>query len=166
LPALEAVVFADVEPTEAAWLGPVPGEDLAPISAQEGAGTPAEAADVLLRMLNGARENSGILPLSRDRALDAIAARHARSMRRTRHLAHNTGDGDPAERASRMGVTVSTIGENLSHASSAVVAHRALWFSPSHRINLLDARFERVGIGAERDDDGSLWIVELFASRG
>jgi hypothetical protein len=45
-----------------------------------------------------------------------------------------------------------------------VRAHRALWASPSHRSNLLDARFTAIGVGVARDEqDGSSWICETFA---
>jgi uncharacterized protein YkwD len=42
--------------------------------------------------------------------------------------------------------------------------HRALWASPSHRLNLLDSRFTRWGLGVAKDTDGGLWVCELFTS--
>jgi uncharacterized protein YkwD len=55
-------------------------------------------------------------------------------------------------------------GENVAHATDPVRAHRALWASPSHRTNLLHRGFSRWGLGVMRDEDGSLWICEIFAS--
>ena len=63
----------------------------------------------------------------------------------------------------RLGAQVSSAGENAAHEATVVRAHRALWASPSHRSNLLDARFTAMGIGIARDDDGSSWICETFA---
>jgi uncharacterized protein YkwD len=52
----------------------------------------------------------------------------------------------------------------VAHAGNVVLAHRALWSSPSHRDNLLQTRFDRLGIGVRSDPDGSVWVTELFAS--
>ena len=79
-------------------------------------------------------------------------------------LAHDTGLGTPAERAARAGIDARVLGENVAHALDAERAHRTLWASPSHRKNLLDPRFDALGLGVAVDsDDGSLWVSEIFA---
>ena len=45
-----------------------------------------------------------------------------------------------------------------------MLAHRALWASPSHRDNMLQPRFDRVGVGVCTDPDGSVWVTEAFAT--
>ncbi len=154
-PVLEAAVFADVEPpTE--WVGwPSPGE-----SAARGENDDAEA---LRRMVNEARSSEGLSPLHASPALDRAAEEHARTMRDARVLAHDAGDGDPLARLRRLGVHFAVAGENVAHETTAVRAHRALWASPSHRANLLDARFTALGVGIAPDPDGSIWICESFA---
>jgi uncharacterized protein YkwD len=54
-------------------------------------------------------------------------------------------------------------GENVAHATTVALAHRALWASPSHRANLLRREFESVGVAVARDDRGDAWVVETFA---
>jgi uncharacterized protein YkwD len=84
-------------------------------------------------------------------------------MAEARRVAPDTGQGTPLERAERAGIVASALGENVAHAMDARGAHRTLWASPSHRGNLLDPRFDRVGIGTALGDDGTLWVCEVFA---
>jgi uncharacterized protein YkwD len=60
-------------------------------------------------------------------------------------------------------LSILATGENVAHAIDVTRAHRALWASPSHRENLLQPRFDRVGIGIALDADGSIWVCEVFA---
>jgi uncharacterized protein YkwD len=80
-------------------------------------------------------------------------------MMTARALAHDTGDGDPVERLHDAGIAARDIGENIAHAISVPLAHRALWASPSHRANLLGG-FARAGVAVVRDDKGDAWVVE------
>jgi hypothetical protein len=152
-PVLEATVFVDVDPPAAMDEQPAPGE-----------ATPEGPDDArLTRMLDGARASVGLPPLARDARLDAIARSHAARMAATHDLAHDAGDGDPLERLRAAGLEPRDTGENVAHASSVDLAHRALWASPSHRMNLLGRAFDRVGVGVARDERGQAWVVETFA---
>jgi uncharacterized protein YkwD len=156
-PVAEALVFADDEPSRSYAAQPAPGEE---------ASSAREESDQLLAMLNLARQSEGARPLSRDARLDRIALEHAEAMRALGHIAHDAGDGTPGERARAAGVAATLVGENVAHARSAVLAHRALWASPSHRANLLEPNYDAVGIGTARGEDGSVWVSELFAKLG
>jgi uncharacterized protein YkwD len=156
-PVLEATVYADVPPPTAFFSQPAPGEPVAP-----GAGD-ADGAAALLAMINRARESERNPPLERDATLDAIAERHAQAMRHQKRIAHDAGDGDPRSRVEGTDLGILATGENVAHAVDVTRAHRALWASPSHRENLLQPRFDRVGIGVALDPDGSVWVCEMFA---
>ncbi len=54
-------------------------------------------------------------------------------------------------------------GENVAHAQNVLLAHRALWQSPSHRANLEHAQYDTFGVAVLDDPDGSVWVAELFA---
>lgn len=155
LPALEVDVFADVMPEAASRQAP--GE-------QAAAGV-SDAAVAMVVMLNVARRSESVAPLVRDVRLDAIAEQHVRAMVQSGVLAHEAGDGTPVARLDQAGVVAQESGENVAHAADAVAAHRVLWFSPSHRTNMLHSRFSRVGVAAARDRNGSLWVTQLFAGR-
>jgi uncharacterized protein YkwD len=84
-------------------------------------------------------------------------------MRDAQTLAHDTGSGDPKRRLETAGLDVLAAGENVAHAATSERAHRAVWSSPSHRANLLHARFDAIGIGVAVGPDGSVWTCQLFA---
>jgi len=154
-PVLEARVFADVEPSSAPAAA-APGEDVAPAATNEA---------TLLRMIDAARAVQGAVPLARDRALDAVALAHARAMLDARTLGHDVGDGDPAQRVQNANIPTRVTGENVAHAESVALAHRAFWSSPSHRANVVRADFDRAGLAVLPDPhEGGVWVVELFTA--
>jgi hypothetical protein len=154
-PVLEAYVFAGVDPPSEKPQHPAPGEE---------AGSGGDGATALARMMMLARRSESLPGLVRDPALDRVARGHADRMMRARRLGHDVGDGDPRERLDRAGISLAQVGENVAHAANVTLAHRALWSSPSHRDNLLQPRFDRVGIGVSTDPDGSIWVTQLFAT--
>jgi uncharacterized protein YkwD len=155
-PVLEAVVFADAIP----WASPpdhaVPGE--AEVGGDGGARGDLFAKVAALRAIER------LPPLAADPRLDAVALAHARRMQQARAVAHDVGDGDPLRRFDAAGLHPRESGENVAHAQSLLLAHRALYTSPSHRTNLLASAFRRVGLAVLTDPDGSVWVVEEFAS--
>ncbi len=155
-PVLEATLYAGVEPPTSFFSEPAPGE----LPLGDGADDPERA---LLAMLNQARASEQSPPLERDPTLDAVAQRHAEAMRALRRVAHDAGNGNPRARISAALPSALGTGENVAHALDARRAHRALWASPSHRENLLQPRFDKVGIGVAVDPDGSIWVCEVFA---
>ncbi|HKQ68691.1 MAG TPA: CAP domain-containing protein, partial [Polyangiaceae bacterium] len=129
-PVLETTVFAGVAPQAAD--PKAPGED---------ARLAGEGDAVLREMVTVARRTEGLPPLGRDENLERAALAHAERMMRAGVLAHDVGSGDPRARAEAAGSTAVEIGENVAHARTTALAHRALWASPSHRQNMLDDRF-------------------------
>jgi uncharacterized protein YkwD len=154
-PILEARVFADADPPERFEPTGAPGENVVLATGSE--------ADRLLAMLSSLRDAEHLPPLARDPSLDGVALAHARQMLAARTVGHDVGDGDPAARFEATGEHARLVGENVAHAASVRLAHRALYDSPSHRENLLRSDFDRVGAAVLDDADGSVWVAEVFA---
>jgi uncharacterized protein YkwD len=154
-PVLEATVFVDAEPSRGAPEQPAPGE-------HEGGSPPDD--DALARMIGAARASVGLPPLRRDPRLDRLAREHASVMAAAHELAHDAGDGDPLDRMHSAGLDPHLAGENVAHAATLPLAHRAVWASPSHRLNLLGRAYDRMGLGVVRDARGEVWLVETFAA--
>jgi hypothetical protein len=154
-PLLEAHVFADVEPD-------LSGDE--PVAPGEEAGGEGDDASALFRMVKTTRQREGLRVLKREHALDVLAHAHALRMKDRHSVAHDVGDGDLRARfeaASPM--KASSIGENVAKAPTLALAHRTLYASPSHRANLLGARYTHIGLAVERDDDGGTVVCEVFA---
>ncbi|CAN5290170.1 hypothetical protein BH09MYX1_BH09MYX1_53310 [soil metagenome] len=154
-PALEAQIFADVEPPSVMPNLAAPGE-----AAGVGA---TDERDALFRMIAGLRVEQGLRATLRDPRLDTLAAAHAQRMKDAHTVGHDVGDGDPSTRLQRAGLSAHEAGENVAHAQTVALAHRALWASPSHRQNLQRPEYDRVGIAVLDDADGSVWACEIFA---
>ncbi len=155
-PVAEALVHADVAPVREFTGSPAPGEDQ---------GTAEGGASALFAMVNAARRSERLPALERDPRLDQLALEHASAMKIAQRVAHDVGGGDPATRVQAAGVDVQAAGENVVHAVDEAHAHRSLWASPSHRENLLLDRFDVGGVGVARDEDGTVWVCEIFADR-
>jgi uncharacterized protein YkwD len=155
-PVLETTVFAGVDPPTTPLAQPAPGE-----SSGHYAGDPAAQ---LFEMMNAARASEGLDGLAYDAQLCRVAERHSRRMLDAHQIGHDLGDGDPAQRVESSGIAAHEVGENVAHAKSASLAHRAVWSSPSHRANLLDQRFGRAGVGVSTDAQGTVWVAYVFAS--
>ncbi len=157
LPLAEALIFADIEPSQDLQWPAAPGEaeDNEALSDNQR----------LLAMLNSARASEKLLALKQRSDLSAIAQAHAEAMRDAETLAHDLGQGGAAERIVAAGISeqFSLIGENVAAALSTPRAHRLLWSSPAHRFTLLRPDFDSVGIGTARGGDGRIWVCQLFA---
>jgi uncharacterized protein YkwD len=147
-PLLEARIFADVEPSSSPV---VPGE--------EGVDT-TDLAALVARV----REAEAAPALTRDRRLDTIAEAHARRMVAASTTAHDLGEGDLRARFADAALDARVVGENVAHAANILAAHRALYASPSHRLELLRADYTHVGVGVVPAEDGSVYVCEVFAA--
>ena len=124
------------------------------------AGTEVEAsaeASSLLTMVNQARANNGLSPLSAASDLTAIAAERASIMAKNGTLAHTPDLGGRA-------CCWTWIGENVAFAGSVRSLHDVLMNSSAHRANILKADADDVGIAVVKGG-GSLWAAQVFRAR-
>lgn len=116
----------------------------------------AEASS-LLTLVNQARANNGLSPLSSASDLTAIAAERASIMAKNGTLAHTPDLGGRA-------CCWTWIGENVAFAGSVRSLHDVLMNSSAHRANILKADADDVGIAVVKGG-GSLWAAQVFRTR-
>jgi uncharacterized protein YkwD len=104
------------------------------------------------------------LPLpAADPRLEAAAEKHAKAVCTALVAAHVSPLGTTPEARARAAGYSSPVSENVAIASSISEIHQNLLDSPSHRLNLLDPRATRLGIGVARSNEGAVFCaVELF----
>ncbi|MBX3184232.1 MAG: CAP domain-containing protein [Polyangiaceae bacterium] len=153
-PLLEVELYAGEPPPSGPDTTPAPGEGA-------GTGSPEER---LFAWVNAARAAHDLPALRSNPTLAELARAHAREMQKAGRLAHDVGQGNPADRIEAARLSPKISGENVARARTLERAHRALWRSPSHRGNLLHPRFTEVGVGVVQDPEGNHWVAELFAS--
>jgi uncharacterized protein YkwD len=121
---------------------------------------PAEERTFLDRT-NALRASQGVRPLAEQDVLTSKAEAWAQHMAATGQLAHSQLTAGLSSLpwtalAENVGVSAPT-GDTL------LSLHEAFAASPTHRRNLLDARFTHMGVGVARSADGRVWVAEVFA---
>lgn len=110
----------------------------------------------LLDLTNRARTNRGIPRLHERAALNDYAQRHSFRMSSERRLFH-TGDLYAKLRS----FDPKAWGENVGYGGTVRRVFRAFMRSPSHRANILDRRYDTIGLGIVKSGS-RLWITMMF----
>lgn len=114
------------------------------------------AEQAVVCLINQERRARGMGKLKRDSAQAKAARRHTKLMVRQRCFSHQCrGEGDLVERIERTRYLPCNcywgVGENLAygedHQGSPRGMVRAWMNSPAHRANILNRRYEHIGIG-------------------
>jgi uncharacterized protein YkwD len=118
-------------------------------------------------LLNQDRQRAGLAPLVWDARAQAIARRHSEDMREGGFVAHvSPTTGDAQARATRSGLVVPLLLENIARAYSPEEAQAGLMNSPGHRQNVLspDATHLGVGVALGREVGGQreLYVTQIF----
>jgi uncharacterized protein YkwD len=120
----------------------------------------AEEQSFLART-NALRSSQGVAALSDLDVLNQKAEQWARHLAETGVLAHSTVS------QSLEGLAWQLLGENVgvtrATADPLLALHEGFADSPAHRANLLNSRFDHMGVGVAEGADGRVWVVEVFA---
>ncbi len=108
-------------------------------------------------------------PLSSSRKLNDAADRHARDMARRKYFEHRGADGSqPKDRVMRAGYQPRLTGENIAFGPESAEEVVAGWLaSPGHCANIMDARFQHIGVGLAtgRGRGRIYWVQDFGAPR-
>src|SRR5262245_9672806 len=117
---------------------------------------PGGQAGQLFNMLNAYRTSHGVPALAPASDAMAKAQAHSQAMASSHSLFHSS---------LTQGITPGwfVLGENIGEGPSIDSIEAALIASSPHRANMLDRRFNQVGVG--QSADGLLWITEDFVGR-
>jgi len=131
---------------------------IAPVSEYD---RPADAR-ALLRDLNALRAQNGLSPLDFEPRLYAAARAHALDMSNRHYFDHIAPDGtSPLDRIRQAGCSFGYAGENIVLDADEHFANLTLYRSPEHRLNILEPRYERVGIAAVQTDRGEIFVEDF-----
>jgi cysteine-rich secretory family protein len=110
-------------------------------------------------LLNHERTSRGGHALVTKSDLVAIARRHSQDMANRGYIYHN--QNLPNE----VGGDWRILGENVGRGGSVDSLHKAFMNSAPHRHNILDSRFNQIGVGTVVKN-GYIYVTEVFAGRG
>jgi uncharacterized protein YkwD len=110
----------------------------------------------MFNIINKARNNHGVPDVKLDDDLSQDARHHSRRMADLGYVFHT-----PNIAGKLNSVSWSTYGENIGMAHT-LKRVRELWMaSPPHKANLLNKKFDWVGVGVVRRD-GWFWVTAIF----
>ena len=123
----------------------------------------------LYSLHNVERSKAGLGSLTLDPVLEAVARQRAQDMATKNYFAHTSPTGETAfSILGTYGYSYTIAGENIARnnypdADSASTAMTGFMQSASHRENVLDARFNRVGVAVAFGADNMKYFAVVFA---
>ncbi|MEO3869051.1 CAP domain-containing protein [Nonomuraea sp. B12E4] len=130
------------------------------------AGTAEE--NEVVRLTNAERAKGGCRSLAHDPRLRAAAAGHSTDMARNGFFDHDSQDGRGfLDRIRAAGFTGgSSWAENIAAGQPTPASVVRAWMnSPGHRTNIMNCRFNLIGVGAVKDARGRIYWTQDFAAR-
>ena len=70
--------------------------------------------------------------------------------------------GNARQMLTTLGYRFSGAGENIAHHATVEKSQAAFMSSSGHRRNLLGSRWSKVGIGVWEDNQGFVYVTQLF----
>jgi len=124
----------------------------------------------MLIYLNRDRKDFALIKLFMQDDLRDVARKHSKDMVKKDYFAHQNFKGQsPADRMKVSRVTDSISGENLAkiggYPEPVREAQEGLMRSPGHRANILNKKYNCVGIAIHKSKDGVYYFTQNFAKR-
>lgn len=127
---------------------------------------PRAAAQELVALSNLSRTSNGLRALLRDNGLTVVALARSEDMVARDYFSHQIPPSNTTvvDQLESIGVPFRNAGENIAWNNAADFftvqsASEDFMNSPSHRKNLLDARWERIGAGVAQQGDKKMYTV-------
>lgn len=125
----------------------------------------------IARLTDEVRRKNGLRPLASSVRLEHASASYADTLARHQRLSHSVDGSDITDRAQRVRYRFTRLGENIGWTSGPPsdfeIAHDLVsrWMkSRGHRINILDRKFQELGVGVARAD-GKTYAVQFFGAK-
>ncbi|HEU5004155.1 MAG TPA: CAP domain-containing protein [Actinomycetota bacterium] len=125
------------------------------------ASTPApDAASTNFAWVNSLRAAGGLAALQNQPWAQQVAQAHSDDMANQDQLYHNmTGYMDVAHSA----LHASYLGENVGEGTTLDFVQSLLKASPEHYANIMNPRFNYLGVAVTIDENGQVWVTEDFS---
>jgi uncharacterized protein YkwD len=138
-------------------------------SPEAGEGSGSGITGSIVQLTNAERSKAGIAPFRASTQLMQAAQIQAEQMARLGRLEHELSGAKyptPSDRLAAVGYRWQTYGENIAMGQPSAAAVVDSWMhSSGHRANILNSRFQEIGIGYARDSAGRPYYVQVFATQ-
>lgn len=114
-------------------------------------------------LTNAERKKAELEPLKSNAKLMKAAREHAANMAKQDKLEHDLDDKSMTDRAKAVEYQFGKLGENIAWNQPTPRKVVAGWMeSEDHKMNILTAEFEDIGIGMAKNAKGELYWVQVF----
>lgn len=114
-------------------------------------------------LLSQDRAKNGRSQLQLDPMLCSIARIKSCDMKNNRYFAHESPTyGSASNMLKTFGYSFTSVGENIAHHATVEKSQAAFMSSEGHRRNILGTQWTKVGIGVCVDDNGYVYVTQLF----
>lgn len=156
-PTARPTVAPTLQPTSQPTAAPTSGSSISNATAAE---------RQMLSLVNEERTAAGLPALQMDAALLAEARKHSQDMAQNGFFSHTSPSrGSFSQRLKASGIANRGAGENIAKYGSIEKAHAGLMASEGHRANIMNANYNRAGIGIVQVN-GVYYITQWFANMG
>jgi uncharacterized protein YkwD len=121
-------------------------------------------ADQVLQLVNQERAKAGLSAFTTNSTLTAAA--NLRAKETVQSFSHTRPNGSSFSTALKeYGVSFRTAGENIAYGQRSPQEVVNGWMnSPGHRANILNANFNKIGIGVYQNSNGTIYWSQLFTN--
>lgn len=121
-------------------------------------------AEQVIALVNQERAKEGLSPLVYDASIEKAALVRAKEIQTS--FSHTRPNGSSFSTVfSEMGITYRRVGENIAWGQKSPEEVVRVWMnSPSHRANIMNANYGRIGVGHLTNAKGVSYWVQLFAN--
>jgi uncharacterized protein YkwD len=119
----------------------------------------------LVELINQERVREGLPPLAVDERLMQAARKHTELLAKHQGLSHQFAEEQPLQaRFTDENLRSDRQGENVATEADVAGAHEVLMNSPRHRANILNPKYNAVGVAVMQSGE-QLYVTEDFAHR-
>ena len=167
-PTLTPTATPTAAPTLTPTVTPTAAPTLTPTAAptQAPSGLSAMEQEVFA-LVNSERAKNGLSALSWADDIAAVARAHSSDMINRGFFSHTNPDGEsPFDRLKNNGISYRTAAENIAYGQKTPADVMNAWMNSSgHRANILNKNVTELGVGAVKNNNGTIYWTQVFVAR-
>lgn len=117
----------------------------------------------MLKLVNADRASHGLGPVNLNSSLTKLAQARSNNMVEGDYFGHWNPDGMTANDLRKNYAITQFVSENIARDVNVVLAEYGLMRSASHRSNILNKEWQRVGFGFTQDENNGTIFVQIFS---
>ena len=121
----------------------------------------------VLNLVNKERKANGLKPLTLNKELSNVANIKSRDMIEKGYFDHTSPTyGSPFDMMKKFNISYNTAGENIAMGQKThSEVMNSLMNSSGHRANILNSTYTELGVGIQKDSNGTIYWTQMFIGR-